>query len=349
MNIKKYIVDLQKDEKNSHGYRAEASISMLDHVDMIIDGFKEVNKANKGQLLMAVFGLLQGFFVGIDALYDLSIGLTQYKYPININNNKVLHELKYIRNDIVGHPTHRIYPNGGIGFSVIDNINGKKMEYKTHIYEKKELKTATRTIYYDELIEQYEKEKVSILNEIENYLLHSKTKTNLPELLTSLYETLNFDLLKQIKEDFITIYKIKSPSHRFLWRVSLLEKLLLWEERDKDLSGVVTYMTKLQIAKLYDIALDMEERVQIDLYTPLPKLINSFYKFIRKDEERLIHYLQNLNDSGHPFYEEDLKTLLNENPPEDVYKLLNFLAKQTDSDKSHLIGSVLRNYRKKNE
>lgn len=348
MKIKKYVENLKKDELSSHGYRAEASFLMLDHVDLIISSFKEVDKTNKGKLLMAVFGLLQGFFVGIDALYDLSIGLTQYKYPININNNEVLHELKYIRNDIVGHPTHRVYPNGGIGFSVIDVIEENKMEYKTYVYENKTLQTKSKAVYFNELISQYEKEKTNIINEIETYLLHDKSKTDLPEKLTSLYETLNLKLLKEIKADFINIYHVKSTSHRFLWRIMLLEKLLDWHDKDFDLNNVITYMTKVQIAKLYEIALDMENREQKTLYTPLPKLINQFYKFIRRNEEKLAVFLHNLNDSGHPLHHADLKALIKENPSADVLKLLNFLDVQIDSDKRFLIGSILRNYRKKN-
>src|SRR5690606_13891944 len=89
--------------------RANAAVSALGHVDAMIEDFKLREGISRADILLDVFGLLQGLFVGIDAMYQLSFTTTKYKYHININMNKNLKELKYLRNDVVGHPTNRNY------------------------------------------------------------------------------------------------------------------------------------------------------------------------------------------------------------------------------------------------
>lgn len=351
-SLREAIKLMEKDEKNSHGYRAHSSFLMLEHVDLMIDRYIEEKQIGRGAILLDVFGLLQGFFVAIDALYDLSIGLTKYKYPININQNETLHELKYIRNDIVGHPTHRLYPNGGMGFSILDtnDLSKEKLSYKTYIYEKNELKIETKEVYFNRLIDQYRVEKKKVLNDIAMNLHHSISKTDIPENVAILYETMNLEELTKIVDEFKSAYQLDdSSSHRFLWRAELTKKLILWKESDEELSEVVLYMTKLQVSKLYEIALDMERRTQNALYTPIPKLLHSFYKFVRKHEKIIYPLLANLNDSGHPLHRSDIAAIQSMNPSKEAAKLIGFLMVQTDSDRRFLIGSILRSYRLKHE
>lgn len=63
---------------------------------------------DSGEVILRLYGLLQALFVCIDSLYTLTFKITGTKNFININDNKALRELKYIRNDVVGHPTNRI-------------------------------------------------------------------------------------------------------------------------------------------------------------------------------------------------------------------------------------------------
>lgn len=351
-DLKSYVDELKIDKNNSHGYRAASSFVMLQDVDLMIERYLKEKQSDKGAILLDVFGLLQGLFVAIDALYDLAIGLTQYKYHVNINVNPSLHELKYIRNDIVGHPTHRTYADGGVGFSLLiqDSISKEKLSYQTYIYEKNNLEVKTKEVLFKPLIEAYHEEKDIILANIYRYLKHEDTKTNIPENIYTLFETFNLDLLKEIKEDFRKEYElIDSDSHRFLWRVGLIEKIILWNESDKDLADVVHYMGRLQASKIYDIALDLENRKSKDLYAPIPSLVHNFYKFIRRNESVAIKLLENLHDFNHPFYQRDLLALMALNPPKGASKLILFLKDQKDEQKVFLIGSVLRSYRPKNK
>ncbi|MFH0767675.1 MAG: hypothetical protein V1920_06250, partial [Bacillota bacterium] len=154
-NLKQYVSETEKDNRNSHGYRATSSFLMLEHVDLMIDRYQKEKQTEQGAILLDVFGLLQGFFVAIDALYDLAIGLTQYKYHVNINANSALHELKFIRNDIVGHPTHRTYDDGATGFSILsmENLSKESLTYKTYIYEKNKMEVITKDVLFQPLID----------------------------------------------------------------------------------------------------------------------------------------------------------------------------------------------------
>ncbi len=349
-SLRSYVKEIEKDEQNSHGYRAHASFLMLEHIDLMIDFYVLEKHEERGAILLDVFGLLQGLFVAIDALYDLSIGLTRYKYPININQNAVLHELKYIRNDIVGHPTHRTYPNGGMGFSILDthDLSKEKMSYKTYIYEKNDLRIETKDVHFNPLIENYKVEKIHVLEDIERYLRRRSTETDIPEKIAILYETINEHALRDIRELFLKTYQLEeASSHRFLWRIDLIRQLINWHEDDAVLNELILYMCRVQISKLYEIALDMEQRKQKSLYTPIPKLLQSFYKFVRKHEASIYPLLKNLNDSGHPLHHADLSAIMDFDPPKDAKKILDFFGEQHDSDKRFLIGSILRAYRKK--
>lgn len=351
-SLKQYVFESKKDEQNSHGYRAQSSFSMLEHVDLMIQRYISEPQKEKGAILLDVFGVLQGLFVAIDALYDLAIGLTQYKYHVNVNSNPTLHELKYIRNDIVGHPTHRTYPNGGMGFSILstEHLSKERFAYHTYIFEKNKMEVKTKDVYIKPLFDAYEEEKNNILKDIYRYLTHIETKTNIPEDIYSLYETLNFDLLNEIRIRFRKEYDLdEKSSHRFLWRADLLELLIHWDEEDKELKEIVFYMSKYQASKMYEIALDLESRKGEDLFTPIPDLLHSFYKFMRKHEEVALPLLKNLHDYHHPLFHSDLAALLSLNPSKDAAKLLRFLKNIKEEPKAYLIGSALKSYRPKSK
>lgn len=348
--LKKYVDETMKDEKNSHGYRAQSSFSMLKHIDLMIDRYHVEKEEERGAILLDVFGILQGLFVAIDALYDLAIGLTQYKYHINVNQNKTLHELKYIRNDIVGHPTHRTYPEGGMGFSILstEHLTKEKFSYHTYIFEKNHLEVKTKDVFVEPLLKAYREERDHLTDDLLMYLKHAEAKTSIPEELYTLFETLNLEKLDDIRKHFIKEYQLSdASSHRFLWRLGLLKKLIGWVEKDVELNQLVDYIAKVQVIKLYEMALDLENRKGMDLYQPLPKILQGFFKFIRLHEHHALGLLKNIHDKNHPLYASDLTALMSLNPTKDAYKILQFLKSQDDEEYVFLIGSILRTYRPK--
>lgn len=346
--LKQYVSASEKDEKSSNGYRATAAFRMLENVDLMIERYINEKQTEQGAILLDVFGLLQGFFVAIDALYDLAIGLTQYKYHINVNSNDTLHELKFIRNDIVGHPTHRTYENGGTGFSIFstENFSKESFSYKTYIYEKNKFEVVTKDVLFMPLIEAYRIEKDKILSEIYNFLQHEETKTNIPEKIYALFETINDDVLEEIKQMFMDEYNLdQNSNNRFLWRLNLVKKLIHWEETDPELREFVLYMSKIQASKLYSIAMDLENRKYQDLSFDLPPILVSFYKFIRKHEKTAYPLLMNLNDNKHPYFQRDIIALMALNPSKQALKLLRLLKGLQDETKIYLIGSTMKAYR----
>ncbi|TVP85196.1 MAG: hypothetical protein EA375_04685 [Acholeplasmataceae bacterium] len=348
--LKDMVEDIGKDEKNSHGARAAAAFAMLENVDLMIEAYHEDSDADNGAVLLDVFGLMQGLFVGVDALYDLAIGLTRFKYHINININKTLHELKYIRNDIVGHPTHRTYPDGGVGFSMLDlDVLSKDcLTYKTYVYQKNKLDIKKREVHFKPLLEAYAKEQEKILDDIHAYVTHDEVMTDIPEQVFRLFESLNQKLLVQIKTEFIKTYRLKPTSnHRFLWRAGLLERLILWEERDKELNALILYMSRVQAIKMHEIALDMEKRQARSPYVSLPTLLNGFYRFIRRHEDKALPLIGNLHDGNHPLFESDVEALKAMSTHKSVIKILDWLSAVKDEQKVYLIGSMIRAYRPK--
>lgn len=348
--LRSYVLATKKDEKNAHGYRAMSAFSMLEFVDLMIKRYLEESHTDKGAILLDVFGMLQGLFVAIDALYDLSIGLTQYKYHVNVNANPILHELKYIRNDIVGHPTHRTYPNGGMGFSMLskENLTKEKFCYETYIFDKNQLDVKTTEVLLKPLMDAYHIEKDKLLADLLSYLKHQDVQTTIPEELWKLFETLNRDKLIDIKQMFMKEYDVKEDSsHRFIWRLNLLEKLILWHEDDQDITQFLTYAARYQVTKLYDMSLDLEHRRGESLYVKIPKILLSFFRFISSHEAIAVKLLHNLHDYNHPLYRSDLLALLALNPNAQAAKILHFLKDQVDEQNVYIIGSILRTYRLK--
>lgn len=348
--LRSYVLASKKDEKNAHGYRAMSSFSMLEFVDLMIKRYQEEPHTDQGAILLDVFGMLQGLFVAIDALYDLALGLTRYKYHVNVNANPILHELKYIRNDIVGHPTHRTYPNGGMGFSMLstENLSKEKFCYETYIFEKNQLEVKTKEVLVHPLIDAYNIERNKLLDDLLNYLHHLDVHTSIPEELQKLFETLNLENLRQIKHMFMKEYDIKEDSsHRFLWRLNLLDMLISWHDDDQDIEEFLTYAARYQVIKLYTMSLDLENRKGENLYTKIPKILLSFFRFITSNEAIAYKLLNNLHDFNHPLYKTDLLGLLALNPNAQAAKILRYLKEQDDEQKVYIIGSILRTYRLK--
>ncbi len=349
--LKPYIESLEKDEQNSYGYRAKAAYDMLGHIDMMIDAYQSDEVHNKGEVLLDVFGLLQGFFVGVDSLYDLAIGLTHYKYHININQNKVLHQLKYVRNDIVGHPTNRTYEKGAIGFSVLkpENLTKEHMTYETFIYHRNKLEKRMQSVTFKDMISEYTNEKEQLVSDIYKFMSKPPIDGEMLNDLLDLYDTLNLDLANKIKLEFMEKYGLDDKSkHRVLWRLDLLKTLINWHEEDDDIDAFIIYMAQLQVEKLYDMISDMQQVTGRELYTDLPEILIDFYKFIRKHEAKAYPLLINLHDYDHPTHHRDYEKLLELKPKGDALKLLLFLKDQTSEEKVFLIGSTLKNYRLKN-
>ena len=354
-NLKKYVKE-KSTLKGASLYKVYSSFSMLEAIDLMIDDYFEEGKEDKGGVLLDVFGLLQGFFVAVDALYDLSISLTKFKYSVNINQNPVLHELKFIRNDIVGHPTNRTYPDGSVGFSIFNEEKLTKYEltYSTYYFKGQEMTLKERTVDFKKLANEYHIEKNDILRELESHLTSTVREESYLNLIIDSFNklerglSLSCDIFDEIKEIYRSLHGNSVDSkNRFYWRIKLITLLLDWDEPDLELKEMISYMLKIQILKLYKIGLEIEDKTALIPYVKIPNILRQFFKFVRQNEIYGFEYLKNLNNIKHPFFESDLNALYSFGPNSRVAKLLIWLEKSRDGDKVFLIGSTLSSYIKK--
>lgn len=343
MKIEQAIENLSFDSK----IRAKSSLAALKYVDLMIEDFKVREARNKADILLDVFGLLQGLFVAIDALYQLSFSATKYKYNININQNRNLKHLKYLRNDIVGHPTNRNYADGSFGFSQIleDEITKEQIAYITYIMRDQQIDRKKQTILFDDVLTAYETEKVQILKDLENYLgnmPHVEETTGLlvklfEKALSNKFDSKDLELIesKFAKENNISV----TSNHRFLYRLRLIRDLFEWN--DNKYQDIIRYAIKHQILAIYKMNLDINnKKVRIPTIDK-PLLIGDLQSIIKRNKQakRLIH---NLNDLDHPLFLSDLDQLIKFVNNPQIKQFLIWFQKLKDRDHSFAIGKIIK-------
>lgn len=341
-------------ELNQTHFKIKSCIHVLKQSEGIIQAFIQKRTLEQpSEVLIHIYGLLQNLFVSIDALYDLTKLTMSNKFTVNVNQNKNLRELKYIRNDIVGHPTHRTYSTGGVGFSLfsISETSMLTLTYETHFFKQKVHEVIKHHISTQELIDDYHQESRVIIDEIAAHLRKDTFKPELSVLAKQflegvILETFDQNLLDRIETSFLTNRSVSKDSHnRLLWRISLLNVLNNWKETDVEKREFIQFMKADQAYKIYEIASIIEniepQLVQIEH----PRLLVSFFRFI-KENERREKYVQYLKSSDHPYFQADLHELLNEsNNNLRVHKLLAWLERQTIDKRIFLIGSTLEKYK----
>lgn len=327
--------------------RAQAAFSALNHVDALIADFKLREGKSQADILLDVFGLLQGLFVGIDGMYQLSFAATKYKYHININSNKALKELKYLRNDVVGHPTNRNYDDGSFGFSIIlnDEITRDKLSYITYIIKGKDIILDKHAVYFDELLKAYEQEKAIFIRDLNAYLRRNPSKIQSSGLIVQLFEkaakhNFDFNLLESIKKLFLSEQNLfHDTRNRFIWRIHLVKTLFEW--KDEAYQDVIHYITLNQILSIYQMNQDLNNDKLRMPKISLPTLIQSFDSWVEKHPEsnRLINYL---NDSDHPLFKADLDQLIDQVTSKDLKTFLSWFKELRNLDHKFLVGQLLK-------
>lgn len=327
--------------------RAQSSISALMYVDMMIEDFKQRESKTKADILLDVFGLLQGLFVGIDSLYQLSISITKFKYHININENENLRSLKYIRNDVVGHPTNRNYEDGSYGFSFILNeeITKDNLSYMSYIIKGSEIRKQKIDVNFNQVIEAYEKAKKQVIEDINSYLERKPTKLDIPAYIVNMYQKglkNEFDAsdLNKLKEMIMTDQNIKSSSpNRLLWHVKLLNKSYQW--KDNNFQDLINYMRLKEMLTIYRMYLDLsDKKIKLPIIDK-PKVLVKFQKELNRINKynELLFYMK---DKTHPHFKDYLDMLMDIIEDKQVDDLLLWFSKISDSDQSYLIGKTLK-------
>ena len=224
--IKKFNLDYYFSNKK---YDVAAAIKALDNSNMIQKSYlKLTNNLTLEDHILKLYALLQSLFVAIDSLYALTYGIVKSKSFININNNKKLRELKYIRNDVVGHPSNRLIKDSIIAYAILDESSITDEGFLYKIYTEDEI--IVKEVVIADLINSYYEESNYLLNELfkmsNNIIEQDSLKTKIINTLDALVKGKEYlDLLNDFILEYKEKYKADNNHNRIIWRYNLILKL----------------------------------------------------------------------------------------------------------------------------
>ncbi len=331
-------------------------MAAINALDINNEMMKELMKtmegdASKSRCIQRLYCILQSLFVCIDALYTLNSVITNNKNYLNINQNRQLRELKYIRNDVVGHPASRVFDNQRIGCCVLKKDLVTKKEFKYYIYYEKE--TKARKVNIADLVEQYYDESTNLLLRLASF--KAPNVEPLVADLKSVERMLSSDAdvrskLLDLRSKFISSHAyITKKNTRFIWRIELLIKLRQSVNGDRDFTELLNYCAGYQLCKLYDAIVPVgtgneKDRIKNDMR--MPKGLTQFYKMMEKNP-RLEETVSFLKDMTHPLFSASLKKCM-EYTQDDYPQAYSYLetikqmAEGNDSDLVYCLGILLQ-------
>ncbi|HHU56391.1 MAG TPA: hypothetical protein GXZ48_06870 [Acholeplasmataceae bacterium] len=334
---------------------AKTSCHMLENMNLLAIKYRNSyskQKTNSDKLLL-LFGILQGLFVAIDSLYTIGKTTNVNKIFLNINQNDSLRAIKHIRNDVVGHPTHRYFEDS-IGFCTLDldHINGSEIKYLVYVERNGEIIINEKKVDLLDVIDDYYLECNDIL--LQNIELFDIKNRNIKIDISSLVSLLGYRFNNSIK-DYDLLSKIylryqelfpKAKRNRVKWRLDLIEFLFDYHEENEYLN----YLTILEIFKLYNLLYQLEKQinrhisfkfVKFEKHHEFTKLRMKLNKIKKNNFDKNI-----LHDSNHPLYLEHMNLIVRSFSNDDEVKnLITWIKKQLDENNSqmlYLIGSELK-------
>ena len=347
---------IKQGEENHAQYKA--SINALELNNEIMAYFEKTKdgEAPAGECLSRVYSLLQTLFVSIDALYSINVLLTKKKNNININQNRQLRELKYIRNDVVGHPVKRIFDNDEVGFCILKKNDISKKSFKYHIYFEDTIKK--REVIVNSLIDSYYEEANKFLERIVNY-----KEDNNEEIFNKIKRiAIKLQADEEIKEEILqlrSLYISKYPQQaktdvRFMWRVEMLMKLRTFiNNNDKEVKEIINYATGYQLTRLSELILPFDaitDKNTVPNKLREPKGLAQIDK-ICQNNPILEEAVKNIHDMTHPLFSAGLDKLIaacNKDTPYALkyLTLIKQFKDQQESDVVYCLGVVIKNHRR---
>ncbi len=346
-----------------------SALNGLQITSEIIESYIDKMNSQSPDVLLDVYGLLQALFVSIDSLYGLSRSITKSKWSININNNDYLREVKYIRNDVVGHPTYRVYNHNDIGFCILekDLVTRTKLSYIVYTVSKDKEHTEYKKVEIDKTIEAYLTEACNVLKEIKKRLVveeriaTTKLESSLTDSAHSLFYEFRTDKdpllqLEKIKEIYQSFFSNPQKTYnRFIWRCDLIETCIRWEDDNAKRQEIMRYLGLSQTHKLHTMSMlyDKEHAVKFTKQkvqeVKTPTLMKYFYSFATQHMDELRPYLANIHDCDHPYFKTSIENMVNIAEREEnkiTIELCEWLQELShgsgNGSKIYLIGSEMR-------
>ncbi len=347
---------IKQGEDNHAQYKASINALELNNEIMAYFEKSKDGEAPAGECLSRVYALLQTLFVSIDALYSLNILLTRNKNNININQNRQLRELKYIRNDVVGHPVNRIFANDEVGFCVLKKNDITKKSFRYHIYFEDTIKK--REVIVNSLIDSYYEEANKFLERLVSYKddkndeIFAKIKRIAIKLQAD--EEIREEIL-QLRSLYISKYPAQAKTDvRFMWRVEILMRLRTFlDPKDKEIKEIINYASGYQLTKLSELIQSYDainEKSIVPNKLREPKGLSQIDK-LADSNPVLAEAIKNLHDMTHPLFNAGLDKLIaacNKDTPY-ALKYLTQIKKfkeMGESDMVYCLGVVVKNHRK---
>ena len=301
--------------------------------------------------ILKLYALLQSLFVAIDSLYALTYGIVKSKSFININNNKKLRELKYIRNDVVGHPSNRLIKDSIIAYAILDESSITDEGFLYKIYTEDEI--IVKEVVIADLINSYYEESNYLLNELfkmsNNIIEQDSLKTKIINTLDALVKGKEYlDLLNDFILEYKEKYKADNNHNRIIWRYNLILKLNELSDLDSKNNEVIKYAIRLELIKIYEQILSVKYKEEYNFR--LPDYIGNTYRFINKNKY-LANYINYLINVENPLFINTIKLFRQEayNQNNKIYKYFDLIIKyyNQDSEIAYALCLPIKNYRVK--
>lgn len=349
--IEKFDIKYYKEQKK---YQIVAALSALETTNELQQSFiknsQNTNLDSKDYILN-LYALLQGLFVSIDSLYALAFALTKSKNFININNNKNLRQLKYIRNDVVGHPSNRVLNDTVIAYCILDNSSVTNNSFSYDIYTLNGVDR--KTINIQDILVSYYNESNKLLDELYKISLDG---INSEELSLSISKVLD---VYYHQGDYLSFYnkfvdeynsKYTDSNHRINWRIDMINEMLLFKPSNQDEIELIKHCIGLELQRIYEFV--NNTKYKVDIISKLPKYVQAFYKFLNKNKD-MYDYLIYLKDVDHPMFKKSLIELKNKatlKNANDALKYIILLLSILDSGNIKLVyalKNIIREYKQK--
>ncbi len=346
--LTKELIKLEND-LNSSSYILKSCFNTLNNNHCAIDYFIASNESTKekGEKILDLYGLLQVLFVCIDTLYQLSYKITSSKNFININENKALRELKYIRNDVVGHPTNRLVDKH-IEYAILNGEDIKDDCFSYHIYF--DGNETLKNVKYKDLIDAYYKEAYEFICAIDSYVTSAQT-TYLIDDIINIYNAFIND--KDIRVHLSMLKKACSKEEqdsRIFKKINLITRL--FKDYQKESSSTLRYIISYQIAKLVEYVCTAENIKQTFKMIRMPNSLKKVFEFFDNNKE-LVELLNNIYDYNHPLFTSSIDHIIKAAKRQKNHNVIDYFSTiqeysfKHDKDYVYAYSIVLKEYKNK--
>lgn len=339
-------------------YHFMASMNALDINNDVIENFIKKADADlsQGECLIRINGLLNSLIYSVDALYSICFFITNSKNGLNINQNRQLRELKYIRYSVLGHSVSECFDEDKIGTCIIkkDKVTAKTFKY--YIYYNKEIKA--REIKLLDLIEAYYDESEAVLQRIIDY--KPKNYDDVIVQLKKVYRKFSNDL--DIREDLLELRScflrtnmgMAKKDIRFFWRIEALMKFIGRPTSDKEVKEIYDYSIGYQLCRIYSTLVPLGADNGKDALVndrKLPKAIAQLNKLMEKNQT-LDGIIDFLHDMNHPLFAPSLKKCIDYvsdaglDSAKKYFELIKNAQESNDPDAVYILAVILKNPKK---